>query len=52
MKINVYLAVRILFAAASTVVIIAGLKSAQSILIPFLFALLLAMLGSWPHALA
>ena len=40
--------VRILFAAASTVVIIAGLKSAQSILIPFLFALLLAMLGSWP----
>ncbi|MCB0317440.1 MAG: AI-2E family transporter [Bdellovibrionales bacterium] len=39
---------RILYAVAATVVLIAGLKAAQSILIPFLFALLLAMIGSWP----
>ena len=39
---------RVLNVIAALVIVIAGLKAAQAILIPFLFAIFLAILGSLP----
>jgi len=42
------LGTKVLVSAAALIIIIAGLKFAQSILVPFLFALFLCLLGTGP----
>lgn len=43
-----FLGARLLISVAALVIVIAGLQTAQSILVPFLFALFLAILGAGP----
>lgn len=43
-----FLGARLLVSVAALVIVIAGLQTAQSILVPFLFALFLAILGAGP----
>jgi AI-2 transport protein TqsA len=43
-----FLGVRFLVATASLIVVVAGLRAAQSVLVPFVFAVFLAILGAAP----
>lgn len=43
-----FMGVRFLVAAASLIVLVAGLRAAQSVLVPFVFAVFLALLGAAP----